>query len=43
MLERWPAFIRFVDYGRICLTDNAAERASRGIGPSAMGLDICWL
>jgi transposase len=31
MLERWPAFTRFLDDGRICLSNNAAERALRGI------------
>ncbi len=31
MLKRWPAFTRFIDDGRICLTNNAAERALRGI------------
>ncbi len=31
MLKRWPAFARFLDDGRICLTNNAAERALRGI------------
>jgi transposase len=31
MLKRWPAFTRFLDDGRICLGDNAAERALRGI------------
>jgi transposase len=31
MLMRWPAFTRFLDDGRICLTNNAAERALRGI------------
>ncbi len=31
MLKRWAAFIRFLDDGRICLTNNAAERALRGI------------
>jgi transposase len=30
MLRRWPAFIRFLEDGRICLTNNAAERALRG-------------
>ncbi|MGI4745419.1 MAG: IS66 family transposase [Janthinobacterium lividum] len=30
-LKRWPAFTRFLDDGRICLTNNAAERALRGI------------
>jgi len=31
MLRRWPSFTRFIDDGRICLTNNAAERALRGI------------
>jgi hypothetical protein len=31
MLKRWPAFIRFLEDGRICLSNNAAERALRGI------------
>ena len=31
MLKRWPAFTRFLDDGRICLSNNAAERAVRGI------------
>ena len=31
MLKRWHTFTRFLDDGRICLTNNAAERALRGI------------
>ncbi len=31
MLKRWDGFSRFLDNGRICLTNNAAERALRGI------------
>jgi transposase len=31
MLKRWPAFTRFLDDGRICLSNNAAERALRGV------------
>jgi transposase len=31
MLSRWDNFTRFLDDGRICLTNNAAERALRGI------------
>ena len=31
MLKRWETFSRFLDDGRICLTNNAAERALRGI------------
>ncbi len=30
MLKRWVQFARFIDDGRICLTNNAAERALRG-------------
>ena len=29
MLKRWDGFTRFLDDGRICLTNNAAERALR--------------
>ena len=28
---RWEAFTRFLDDGRICLTNNAAERSLRGV------------
>jgi transposase len=31
MLKRWTAFKRFLDDGRVCLSNNAAERALRGI------------
>ena len=31
MLKRWGAFTRFLGDGRICITNNAAERALRGI------------
>ena len=34
MLRRWDGFARFFDDGRICLTNNAAERALR---PLALG------
>ena len=30
MLKRWNGFTSFLDDGRICLTNNAAERALRG-------------
>jgi transposase len=30
LLRRWDRFSRFLDDGRICLTNNAAERALRG-------------
>ena len=31
MLKRWMSFTRFLEDGRICLTNNAAERALRGL------------
>ncbi len=31
LLKRWTAFTRFLDDGRVCLSNNAAERALRGI------------
>jgi transposase len=31
MLTRWPGFTRFLEDGKICLTNNAAERALRGL------------
>ena len=34
MLKRWDSFARFLDDGRICLSNNAAERAIR---PLALG------
>ena len=30
-LKRWDAFTRFLEDGRVCLTNNAAERALRGV------------
>ena len=31
MLKRWAVFTRFLDDGRICLSNNAAERGVRGV------------
>lgn len=31
MLKRWDAFARFLEDGRICITNNAAERALRSV------------
>ncbi len=31
MLKRWPAFTLFLTDGRVCLSNNAAERGLRGI------------
>lgn len=39
MLKRWLAFARFLDDGRVCLSNNAAERALR---PIALGRKA-WL
>jgi len=39
MLKRWASFSRFLTDGRICLTNNAAERSMR---PAAMGRKA-WL
>ncbi len=41
MLKRWPAFTRFLDDGRICLTNNAAERAVRGIAVGRRNWTFC--
>jgi len=30
MLKRWDRFARFIEDDRVCLTNNAAERALRG-------------
>jgi transposase len=31
MFKRWDSFTRFLDDGRVCLSNNAAERALRGV------------
>ena len=31
MLNRWPAFTLFLDNGRVCMSNNAAERGLRGV------------
>jgi transposase len=31
ILKRWPAFSLFLEDGRVCLSNNAAERALRGV------------
>jgi transposase len=31
LLNRWASFTRFLDDGRVCLSNNAAERALRGV------------
>jgi transposase len=34
MPARWDAFARFVEDGRICISNNAAERAMRAVAPA---------
>lgn len=40
-LKRWAVFIRFLDDGRICMTNNAAERAVRGIAVGRRNWTFC--
>lgn len=41
MLRRWPAFTRFLDNGRVCLSNNAAERALRCVPLGRKALLFC--
>ncbi len=41
MLRRWPAFTHFLDYGRVCLSNNAAERALRCLPLGRKALLFC--
>ena len=38
MLKRWHAFTLFLDDGRVCMSNNAAERGLRCV---ATGLSLC--
>ena len=40
-LKRWRAFTRFLDDGRICMSNNAAERAMRGIAVGRRNWNFC--
>ncbi len=40
-LKRWAAFTRFLDDGRVCMTNNAAERAVRGIAVGRRNWTFC--
>ena len=40
-LTRWEAFTRFLDDGRICMTNNAAERALRSIAIGRRNWTFC--
>jgi len=41
MLTRWPAFARFLEDGRICLSNNAAERALRCVAVGRRNWTFC--
>jgi transposase len=41
MLTRWSAFTRFLEDGRICLTNNAAERALRCVAVGRRNWTFC--
>jgi transposase len=40
-LKRWCAFTRFLDDGRLCVSNNAAERAVRGIAVGRKNWTFC--
>jgi hypothetical protein len=40
-LKRWSTFTHFLDDGRICMTNNAAERAVRGIAVGRKNWTFC--
>ncbi|WP_432212101.1 IS66 family transposase [Bosea vestrisii] len=40
MLKRWEGFARFLEDSRICRTNDAAERALRGLGARPKGLAL---
>ena len=40
-LKRWPAFARFLDDGRVCMSNNAAERAVRGVAVGRKNWTFC--
>ena len=40
-LKRWPAFTRFLDDGRICMSNNAAERSLRGVAVGRKNWTFC--
>src|SRR5260221_6382310 len=41
MFERWESFTRFLEDGRICLTNNAAERALRCVAVGRRNWTFC--
>ena len=41
MLKRWPVFTRFLEDGRICLSNNAAERSLRGVAVGRRNWTFC--
>ncbi|MBB4199991.1 hypothetical protein GGD83_003818 [Rhodoblastus sphagnicola] len=41
ILKRWPAFTLFLEGGRVCLSNNAAERGLRGIALGRKSWPFC--
>jgi transposase len=39
--KRWPAFTPFLDDGRLCMSNNAAERAVRGVAVGRRNWTFC--
>jgi len=40
-LNRWPALTRFIDDGRLCMTNNAAERELRAVAVGRRNWSFC--
>ena len=40
-LKRWPAFTNFIGDGRLCMSNNAAERAVRGVAVGRRNWTFC--
>jgi transposase len=40
-MKRWRAFARFLDDGRLCMSNNAAELAARGIAVRRRNWTFC--
>ena len=41
MLNRWPAFTLFLEDGRVCMSNNAAERGLRGVALGRKSWPFC--
>ena len=40
-LNHWPAFVRFLDDGHLCMSNNAAERGLRGVAIGRKNWTFC--